>query len=191
MDLTTWVQTPVRLFAFHIMLILLVGVWMQLFFLQPWVNCRADWSFEPWYSNQSKRWIQTSCIPEERWTPPGYSCLRHAIWVIPQQPNQFMGQMKKIRSLILLTMENLGKISTMILFESYCSKDNPEQHKIWRLRCQCFLRYILVSDSKHAISFFFHQLSFLRYDMPLTLRHTNDLVQGLMSKNYYYCLFNQ
>ena len=40
-----------RLIAFHIALIPLGKVWIQLFSLQLWVNSRADWFLQPWWSN--------------------------------------------------------------------------------------------------------------------------------------------
>ena len=39
------------LIAFHIALIPLGKVWIQLFSLQLWVNSRADWFLQPWYGN--------------------------------------------------------------------------------------------------------------------------------------------
>ena len=40
-----------RLIAFHISLIPLVNVWIQLFSLQLWVNSRTDWVLQPWWGN--------------------------------------------------------------------------------------------------------------------------------------------
>ena len=40
--------------AFHIALIPLGKVWIQLFSLQLWVNSRADWVLQPWWGNQSR-----------------------------------------------------------------------------------------------------------------------------------------
>ena len=40
-----------RLVAFHIELIPLGKVWIQLFSLQLWVNSRADWFLQPWWGN--------------------------------------------------------------------------------------------------------------------------------------------
>ena len=40
-----------RLFAFHIALIPLGKVWIQLFSLQLWVNSRTDWVLQPWCGN--------------------------------------------------------------------------------------------------------------------------------------------
>ena len=40
-----------RLIAFHIALIPLGKVWIQLFSLQLWVNSRADWFPQPWWGN--------------------------------------------------------------------------------------------------------------------------------------------
>ena len=40
-----------RLIAFHIALIPLGKVWIQLFSLQLWVNSRADKVFQPWWGN--------------------------------------------------------------------------------------------------------------------------------------------
>ena len=40
-----------RLIAFHIALILLGKVWIQLFSLQLWVNSRADYVLQPWCGN--------------------------------------------------------------------------------------------------------------------------------------------
>ena len=37
--------------AFHIALIPLGKVWIQLFSLQLWVNSRADWFLQPWWGN--------------------------------------------------------------------------------------------------------------------------------------------
>ena len=39
------------LIAFHIALIPLGKVWIQLFSLQLWVNSRADWVLQPWWGN--------------------------------------------------------------------------------------------------------------------------------------------
>ena len=41
-------KTWTRLIAFHIALIPLGKVWIQLFSLQLWVNSRADWVLQPW-----------------------------------------------------------------------------------------------------------------------------------------------
>ena len=40
-----------RLIAFHIALIPLQKVWIQLFSLQLWVNSRTDWVLQPWWGN--------------------------------------------------------------------------------------------------------------------------------------------
>ena len=40
-----------RLIAFHIALIPLGKVWIQLFSLQLWVNSRTDWVLQPWWGN--------------------------------------------------------------------------------------------------------------------------------------------
>ena len=40
-----------RLIAFHIALIPLGKVWIQLFSLQLWVNSTADWVLQPWWGN--------------------------------------------------------------------------------------------------------------------------------------------
>ena len=51
-----------RLIAFHIALIPLGKVWVQLFSLQLWVNSRADWFFslgEATSLGERKLWIQT------------------------------------------------------------------------------------------------------------------------------------
>ena len=40
-----------REIAFHIALIPLGKVWIQLFSLQLWVNIRADWVLQPWWGN--------------------------------------------------------------------------------------------------------------------------------------------
>ena len=39
------------LIAFHIALIPLGKVWIQIFSLQLWVNSRADWVLQPWWGN--------------------------------------------------------------------------------------------------------------------------------------------
>ena len=51
-DFKSWTM----LIAFHIALIPLGKVWIQLFSLQLWVNCRADWVFT---LGEGKLWIQT------------------------------------------------------------------------------------------------------------------------------------
>ena len=40
-----------RPIAFHIALIPLGKVWIQLFSLQLWVNSRTDWVLQPWWGN--------------------------------------------------------------------------------------------------------------------------------------------
>ena len=40
-----------KLITFHIVLIPLGKVWIQLFSLQLWVNSRADWILQPWWGN--------------------------------------------------------------------------------------------------------------------------------------------
>ena len=40
-----------RLIAFHIALIPLGKVWIQLFSLQLWLNSRTDWVLQPWWGN--------------------------------------------------------------------------------------------------------------------------------------------
>ena len=42
------------LIAFHIALIPLGKVWIQLFSLQLWLNSRADWILQPWWGNWSR-----------------------------------------------------------------------------------------------------------------------------------------
>ena len=44
-----------RLIAFHIALIPLGKVWIQIFSLQLWVNSRADCVLQPWWGNYSRR----------------------------------------------------------------------------------------------------------------------------------------
>ena len=44
-----------RLIAFHIALIPLWKVWIELFSLQLWVNSRADCVLQPWWGNYSRR----------------------------------------------------------------------------------------------------------------------------------------
>ena len=44
-------KTRTRLIAFHITLIPLGKVWIQLFSLQLWVNSRTDWVLQPWWGN--------------------------------------------------------------------------------------------------------------------------------------------
>ena len=44
-------QSWTRLIAFHIALIPLGKVWIQLFSLQLWVNSRTDWVLQPWWGN--------------------------------------------------------------------------------------------------------------------------------------------
>ena len=61
-----------RLIAFHIVLIPLGKVWIQLFSLQLWVNSRADWVLQPW-SREGKLWIQTCKTPIRNW-PRVISC---------------------------------------------------------------------------------------------------------------------
>ena len=39
------------LIAFHIALLTLGKVWIQLFSLELWVNSRADWVLQPWWGN--------------------------------------------------------------------------------------------------------------------------------------------
>ena len=40
-----------RLVAFHMALIPLEKVWIQLFSFQLWLNSRADWVLQPWWGN--------------------------------------------------------------------------------------------------------------------------------------------
>ena len=44
-----------RLIAFHIALIPLGKVWIQLFTFQLWVHSRTDWVLQPWWGNESRR----------------------------------------------------------------------------------------------------------------------------------------
>ena len=44
-----------RLIAFHIALIPLGKVWIQIFYLQVWVNSRTDWVLHPWWGNKIRR----------------------------------------------------------------------------------------------------------------------------------------
>ena len=46
-----------RLIAFHMALILLGKVWIQLFSLHLWVNSRTDLVLQPWWGNKSMRRI--------------------------------------------------------------------------------------------------------------------------------------
>ena len=43
-------KSGMRLFAFHIILISLRQVWIQLLSLQLWVNSRAGWALKPWHT---------------------------------------------------------------------------------------------------------------------------------------------
>ena len=55
--ITLWpkFKSWMKLFPFQIALIPLRKIWIQLFFLQLWINSRTDWTLKPWYSNRSKR----------------------------------------------------------------------------------------------------------------------------------------
>ena len=57
MKWTRWheFKSRTRLIAFHIALIPLGKVWIQLFSLQLWVNSRTDWVLQPWGGNLSRR----------------------------------------------------------------------------------------------------------------------------------------
>ena len=44
-----------RLIAFHIALIPLRKLWIELSSLQLWINSRANWVLQPWWGNQSRR----------------------------------------------------------------------------------------------------------------------------------------
>ena len=44
-------QSWTRLITFHITLIPLGKVWIQLFSLQLWVDSRTDWVLQPWWGN--------------------------------------------------------------------------------------------------------------------------------------------
>ena len=44
-------KSSTRLIGFHVALIPLGKVWLQLFSLQLWVNNRADWVLQPWWYN--------------------------------------------------------------------------------------------------------------------------------------------
>ena len=46
-----WFKSWARLIAFHIELIPLGKVWIQLFSLHLWVNSRADYVLQPWWGN--------------------------------------------------------------------------------------------------------------------------------------------
>ena len=59
-----------RLIAFHIALIPLGKVWIQLFSCQLWVNSRTDCVLPPWWG---KLWIQTCYTPLKNW-PCVISC---------------------------------------------------------------------------------------------------------------------
>ena len=48
-------KTWTRLVHFHIALISLGKVWIQLLSLQLWVNSRADYILQPWWGNYSRR----------------------------------------------------------------------------------------------------------------------------------------
>ena len=44
---------------------------------------------------EGKLWTHISYRSGVGWAPPGYSYLRYATWIVPPQPNQVMGPMKK------------------------------------------------------------------------------------------------
>ena len=44
-------KSSTKLIVFHIALIPLGKLWIQLFSLQLWVNSRADWFLQPWWGN--------------------------------------------------------------------------------------------------------------------------------------------
>ena len=46
-------SNPTQDFTFQIPIIILRKVGIQLFFLQAWGNCWADWALSPRYDNQS------------------------------------------------------------------------------------------------------------------------------------------
>ena len=48
-------KSSTRLIAFHIALIPLGKIWIQLFSLKLWVNSRTDWFLQPWWGNYSRR----------------------------------------------------------------------------------------------------------------------------------------
>ena len=55
MDKVIWFKCWTRLFVFYIAPIHLRKVRIQLFSLQLWINCRADWDLKPWDGNQFRR----------------------------------------------------------------------------------------------------------------------------------------
>ena len=61
-DFKSWA----RLIAFHIALVPLGKVWIQLFSLQLWVNSRTDWVLQPCLG-KGKLWIQTCWTPLKNW----------------------------------------------------------------------------------------------------------------------------
>ena len=66
------------LIAFHIALIPLGKVWIQLFSLQLWVNSRTDWFFslgEATSLGERKLWFETCYTPLKKW-PYVISCPR-------------------------------------------------------------------------------------------------------------------
>ena len=77
-DFKSWT----RLIAFHIALIPLGKIWIQLFSLHLWVNSRADWFFsldEATSLGEGKLWIQTckTCKKCPSWSNSlwqGWSC---------------------------------------------------------------------------------------------------------------------
>ena len=83
----TWLpkfKSWTRLFVFRIMLVPLGKLWIQLFSFHLWVNNRADWVLQPWFSYQSIRTKTLNSnhlkIPLKNW-PCVTSCWCGKGWV--------------------------------------------------------------------------------------------------------------
>ena len=69
-----------RLIAFHIALIPLGKVWIQLFSFQQWINSWADWSFQHWLGNQCWRRKTLNLVKFVKTWPYVTSCLLVGIY---------------------------------------------------------------------------------------------------------------
>ena len=60
------------------------------------LDISVDWVYIATNLREEKLWIQTSCRPGEEWASSGYSCLRHATWVLALQPKPVYGTSESI-----------------------------------------------------------------------------------------------
>ena len=126
-----------RLLEFHILLIFLQKVWIQLFSFQLWVNSRVDWALLFGMATgfgEGKLWIQANIVVDfgEEWVPWEGIFPRHDTWVNPPprtRPNRVAGPGNEVKELVSQAKTKCSQRKSIDIYShynSFCWWDNLE-----------------------------------------------------------------